>query len=205
MSAWSENIALPERQGSRLRLPSAAMLQTSIGAGQMAQQPSSTTSSEAVCEGQARLREDSPQSSPAVPELSPIAPQTASRIADVATPRMAPGIGGFNIDPPPSRASPFEGDLAIEDIRRVGADLFPITPQAAPGIADVATPRMHVAIERLRRRSLPKPKLIPLPPIQAERKTTIVRNNESSFVFYLLAIIAMPSCYWHFPMWHVFR
>jgi hypothetical protein len=55
---------------------------------------------------------------------------------------MAPGIGGFNIDPPPSRASPFERDLAI-DIRRVGAELFasrrpvePIQLGFAPFIAE---------------------------------------------------------------------
>src|SRR6516162_9361552 len=115
----------------------------------MAQQPSSTTS-EAVSEGQARFREDSPPSSCAVLELSSIAPRAASGIADFAFPRMAPGIGGFNIDSPTPGAFPVEDD---------------------------------VAILRMRRRSLPrpKPKLIPLPPIQVERKAVIVGKNESSF------------------------
>jgi hypothetical protein len=181
----------------------------------MAQQPSSTNS-EAVSEGQARFREDSPPSSRAVLELSSIAPPAASGIADVASPRMAPGIGGFNIDPPPSRASPFEGDLAI-DIRRVGAELFASRHPAAPRISDVATPRMvpgvqgfnidspipravavepvedDVSILRMRRRSLPRAKLFPPPPIQVERKAVIVGKNESSFVFYLLAIIAVVA------------
>lgn len=178
----------------------------------MAQQPSSTNS-EAVSEGQARFREDSPPSSRAVLELSSIAPRAASEIADFASPRMAPGIGGFNIDPPPSRASPLEGNLAI-DMRRVDAEPFASRHPAAPLISDVATPRMvpgvrgfnidsptpgafpvedDVAILRMRRRSLPKPKLIPLPPSQVERKAVIVGKNESSFVFYLLAIIAVVA------------
>jgi hypothetical protein len=175
----------------------------------MAQQPGSTNS-EAVSEGQARFREDSPPSSCAVIELSSIAPSAASGIADVASPRMAPGIGGFNIDPPPSRASPFEGDLAI-DIRRVGAELFANRHPPVSRIPDVATPRLElglrgfnsdspipravpvepveddVPILRMRRRSLPKPKLIPMPPIRVERKAVIIGSNELSFVFYLLA------------------
>ena len=180
----------------------------------MAQQPSSTNS-EAVCEGQARFREDSPPSSRAVLELSSIAPRAASGIADFAFPRMAPGIGGFNIDPPPSRASPLEGNFAI-DMRRVDAEPFASRHPAPPGISDI--PRMvpgvrgfnidsptpgafpvedDVAILRMRRRSLPKPKpkpkLIPLLPIQVERKAVIVGKNESSFVFYLLAIIAVVA------------
>ena len=169
-------------------------------------QPSST-SSEAVCEGQARLREDSLQASSVVPELSPVAPPTGRGIADVVP--MAPGVGGFNIDPPAPRLSPIKDD--VED-RRVVPELSPITPPAAPGTADVAAPRMapgvggfnidspipragpvegEVAFEHMRRRSLLKPKLIPLPPIQAERRAIIVGNGESSFVFNLLAIIAV--------------
>jgi hypothetical protein len=178
----------------------------------MAQQPSSTNS-EAVSEGQARFREDLPPSSRAVLELSSIAPRAASGIADFASPRMAPGVGGFNIDPPPSRASLLEGNLAI-DMRRVDAEPFASRHPAAPRISDVANPRMvpgvrgfnidlptpgafavedDVAILGMRRRSLPKPKLIPLPPIQVERKAVIVGKNESSFVFYLLAIIAVVA------------
>jgi len=40
---------------------------------------------------------------PAWPALSPIAPPTG--------PRMAPGVGGFNIDPPVPRASRVEGEV----------------------------------------------------------------------------------------------
>ena len=178
----------------------------------MAQQPCSTNS-EAVSEEQAGFREDSPPSSRAVLELPSIAPRAASEIADFASPRMAPGIGGFNIDPPPSRGSPLERNLAI-DMRRVDAEPFASRHPAASRISDVATPRMvpgvrdfnidspnpgafaiedDVAILRMRRRSLPKRKLIPLPPIQVERKAVIVGKNESSFVFYLLAIIAVVA------------
>ena len=178
----------------------------------MAQQPCSTNS-EAVSEEQAGFREDSPPSSRAVLELPSIAPRAASEIADFASPRMAPGIGGFNIDPPPSTGSPLERNLAI-DMRRVDAEPFASRHPAASRISDVATPRMvpgvrdfnidspnpgafaiedDVAILRMRRRSLPKRKLIPLPPIQVERKAVIVGKNESSFVFYLLAIIAVVA------------
>jgi hypothetical protein len=77
---------------------------------------------------------------------------------------MVPGVRDFNID------SPNPGAFAIED---------------------------DVAILRMRRRSLPKPKpkpkLIALPPIHVERKAVIVGKNESSFVFYLLAIIAVVA------------
>ena len=53
------------------------------------------------------------------------APATKLGIADVSettprttnAPRMAPGIGGHNIDPPPLRLRPFKGDVAIKDRR----------------------------------------------------------------------------------------
>ena len=51
------------------------------------------------------------QSSPVVPELSPIAPPATPRIAP-----MAPGVGGFNIDLPAPRASRVD-EVAIEDLR----------------------------------------------------------------------------------------
>ena len=169
-----------------------------------------STSSEAVCDGQAKLREDSLQASSGAPEPSPVAPPTGRGIADVV-PR-APGIGGFNIDPPAPRLSLVKDDVAIEDRRRVVPELSPITLPAAPQTADVAAPRMapgvggfnidppipragpvegEVAIEHMRGRSLLQPKLIPLPPIQAERRAIIVGNGGSSFVFNLLAIIAV--------------
>jgi hypothetical protein len=50
-----------------------------------------------------------------VPELP--ASLTAPAIADIAMPRMAPGIGGFNIHPPAPKASPVQRDVAVDDIR----------------------------------------------------------------------------------------
>jgi hypothetical protein len=87
-----------------------------------------STIAEAECETQATPLEDEvtdpildaplagSQSSALVPELSPIAPSTAPAIADVAVPRMAPGIGGFNIDQPEPRADLVERDVAIGDM-----------------------------------------------------------------------------------------
>src|SRR5258708_40131496 len=97
-----------------------------------------STSSEAVCDGQAKLREDSLQASSGAPEPSPVAPPTGRRIADVV-PR-APGIGGFNIDPPAPRLSLVKDDVAIEDRRRVVPQLSRLTPQPAPQTAEVAAP-----------------------------------------------------------------
>ena len=67
------------------------------------------------------------------------APATKLRIADVSettprttnAPRMAPGIGGHNIDPPPLRLRPFKGDVAIKDRRNqlsFAQDLIPQPP-----------------------------------------------------------------------------
>jgi hypothetical protein len=47
---------------------------------------------------------------PPWPALSPIAPPTG--------PPMAPGVGGFNIDPPAPKASCVEGEVAIAHTRR---------------------------------------------------------------------------------------
>jgi hypothetical protein len=93
-----------------------------------------------------------------VPELSPIAPPTAPGIPDVAAPPMAPGIGGFNIDPPAPRASPIKGCVAVEDMR--GRWLF-------------------------------KPEMVRQLPIQTAQDAMIVRTGKSSFVFHLLAIVAV--------------
>jgi hypothetical protein len=43
-------------------------------------------------------------------------------------PRMAPGIGGYNIDLPPPRSRPFAGDVAIKDMRRQ----LSLDPQGVP-------------------------------------------------------------------------
>src|SRR5262245_27298442 len=69
-----------------------------------------------------------PQETSVVPELSLIAPPTISEMADDTAPPMAPGIGGFNIDPPAPTASPAEGDLAIEHTR----DRLLLMPELVP-------------------------------------------------------------------------
>jgi hypothetical protein len=169
-----------------------------------------STNSVAVCEGRAKLREDSLQASSVVSEPSPVAPATGREIADVVP--MALGVRGFDIDPAAPKLSSVNDDVAIEDRRCVVPELSPVTPSAARRTADLAAPRMapgvggfnidppiqrasplegEVAIEHIRRRSLLKPRLIPLPPIEAERRAILVGNGESSFVVNLLAIIAV--------------
>ena len=64
------------------------------------------------------------------------APATKLGIADVSettprttnAPRMAPGIGGHNIDPPPLRLRPFKGDVAIALPSELIAKLFGRVP-----------------------------------------------------------------------------
>src|SRR5262245_44342333 len=62
------------------------------------------------------------------------APSTAPGITGEATPRitnappMAPGIGGYNIDLPPPSPRPFQGDVAIKDMRRQ----LSLDPQGVP-------------------------------------------------------------------------
>jgi hypothetical protein len=53
-----------------------------------------------------------PPTAPVITDTTAAAPRTTN------TPRMATGIGGHNIDLPPPRSRPFEGDLAIKDLRR---------------------------------------------------------------------------------------
>lgn len=59
---------------------------------------------------------------PPSPALSPIAPPTG--------PPMAPGVGGFNIDPPVPRASRVEGEVAIAHTRRQALPNPNLVPQA---------------------------------------------------------------------------
>jgi hypothetical protein len=76
------------------------------------------------------------RSKPIAPEqsISTHAPSTAPVITSGATPRitnappMAPGIGGYNIDMPPPKARPFQGDVAIKDMRRQQS----LDPQSVP-------------------------------------------------------------------------
>ena len=53
---------------------------------------------------------------PPAPPVITKASGAAPRITDAPT--MAPGIGGHNIDLPPPRSRPFEGDVAIKDLKR---------------------------------------------------------------------------------------
>ena len=67
---------------------------------------------------------------PPSPALSPIAPPTS--------PPMAPGVGGFNIDPPVPRASPVGGEVVIAHTRRQALpnpNLVPPTPIRAQRMA----------------------------------------------------------------------
>jgi hypothetical protein len=57
------------------------------------------------------------------PALSPIAPPPTG-------PPMAPGVGGFNIDPPVPRASPVEVEVAIAHTRRQALPNLNPVPQA---------------------------------------------------------------------------
>jgi hypothetical protein len=59
---------------------------------------------------------------PPSPALSPIASPTS--------PPMAPGVGGFNIDPPAPRASRVEGEVAIAHMRRQALPNPSPVPQA---------------------------------------------------------------------------
>src|SRR5262249_37033830 len=65
------------------------------------------------------LKLDAP---PAWPALSPIATPTG--------PPMAPGVGGFNIDPPAAKASRVKGEVAIAHTRRQALPSPDLAPQA---------------------------------------------------------------------------
>src|SRR5215471_8015537 len=99
--------------------PREASLQseTAVGASPLGQ-PGETTKSltsrpkdEIDADGIDDLKLDaSHRTPPPSPALLPIAPPTS--------PPMAPGVGGFNIDPPVPRASPVEGEVATAHTRR---------------------------------------------------------------------------------------
>ena len=69
------------------------------------------------------------QSPPVVPALDAL--NEPRGLAYVPTPSMAPGIGGPNLDLPLRSLRPFEGDVAIKDLRRrlaLDPDLVPQPP-----------------------------------------------------------------------------
>ena len=62
---------------------------------------------------------------------SRIAAHAPTTLGAAGVPPMAPGIGGPNIGLPPARLSPFEGDVAVKDLRRrlsMDPDLVPQPP-----------------------------------------------------------------------------
>ena len=59
------------------------------------------------------------QSTTFAPSTAPVITKTPGAAARLTnTSPMAPGIGGHNIDLPPPRSRPFEGDVAIKDLKR---------------------------------------------------------------------------------------
>ena len=64
------------------------------------------------------------QSTTCAPSTAPVITKTSGAAARITnTPPMAPGIGGHNIDLPPPRSRPFEGDVAIKDLKhRLSSD-----------------------------------------------------------------------------------
>ena len=79
---------------------------------------------------------------PAWPALSPIAPPTG--------PRMAPGVGGFNIDPPVPRASRVEGEVTsrTRDAERCQDRAFEQGP--------IRVQRMALIVERRKSSAIPR-------------------------------------------------
>src|SRR5262245_13353406 len=165
--------------------------------------PEAGTGGDAINESVLDAQHRRAQSSPLAPEPSPITPPTTPEVIDVTSPRMAPGIGGFNIDPPPPRVRPFSGRVAIDDMPRrsllnlelAGApELSSLAPPTTPAIPGVAGPAMvptantverEVAIAHTRDRLLFNPQNVRQPLVQIER------TEQSSFVLYLLAIFAV--------------
>jgi hypothetical protein len=81
----------------------------------------------------------SPAPSPAPAARQPIGEKLQSDCPDA--PSMAPGVGGPNIELPPSRLRPFEGDVAVKELRRRLAfepEVIPEpprTPQREPALS----------------------------------------------------------------------
>lgn len=139
------------------------------------------------------------------------ASSTFQAVADVATPPMAPGIGGFNIDPPAPRAEPklanpnstcgrptgasmaqtlgVPSDSAARPKRGQAAEISQCqrSPVWAPSLSDVAFQGM-----RGHYRSLPEPTLIRRPPIR-RWKAVILSTGDASAVFNLVGVTAIVT------------
>jgi hypothetical protein len=146
-------------------------------------------------------------------------PSTSQVIAGAATPPMAPGLGGFNIDPPVPRLKPKLADAESSHGERPHGRSIAKTfgdpmgfgspmrcHRFAPARTDGADKSMSaqfgmvaavndVAVHDMRRqhRSLRATKLIPAPPVRAERKAVVVSAGGSSIVFTLLGVAAIVT------------
>jgi hypothetical protein len=100
--------------------------------GKMTRSQTSGPKDQIDADGIDDLKLDAP---PPGPALSPIAPPTG--------PPMAPGVGGFNIDPPAPKASRGEGEVAIAHMRRQALPNPNPVPQAP-----IRAQRMALIVER---------------------------------------------------------
>jgi hypothetical protein len=148
----------------------------------------------------------------------PISPSTFQATPDVRTPPMAPGVGGFNIEPPVARLKPKLADADPSRERPTGISIAktfddpmgfgsPIgCHRFAQGRTDGADKSMlaqfgmvaaanDVAVQDRRRqhRSSLETNPVPKPPIRAERKAVVVSTGRSSLVFTLLGIAAIVT------------
>jgi hypothetical protein len=110
-----------------------------------------------------RVREAPPSHGPRsardIAERTGAPPMAPDAAGFTNSPPMAPGLGSFNIEPPPAR--PFEGDVAIKELRRrlaVDPDLVPEPPLRLRHSLAAAVARRalagHAGGHRRRRRRL---------------------------------------------------
>src|SRR5262245_5767813 len=128
MDRSASKIAKPEAKSEAQAKPQEASLQseTAVHAsllgqpGETPRNPTSGPKDEIDADGIDDLKLDaSHRTPPPSPSLAPI-----------AGPPMAPGVGGFNIDPPVPRASRMEGEVAIAHTRRQASPSPKLAPQA---------------------------------------------------------------------------
>jgi hypothetical protein len=136
------------------------------------------------------------------------APSTSQATTDVSTPPMAPGVRGFNIDPPlprakskladadSSRERPTDTSIAKafdDDPIGFGSPMRCRLAQARTDGFGTSAVLSDVAVQDMRRQYLSwlEPRLVPQPPIRARRKAIILSTGDSSVVFNLLGITAV--------------